>query len=82
MTKLNGSAKGLDDDMFENKVESWHRKFEYIAQDMMDTPNNNGHYPKIDFKPLVIEFEKIIIGLREGRKKDKSLILVPGSPRQ
>ncbi len=72
--------KGISDEEFEKRVESWTRRFEGIAQGMHATPNEAGHYPKIDFGPLVLEFQKIITGMREGREQERSLILVPGSP--
>lgn len=68
----------MTNDEFENRVESWQRRFEGMAEDMMATTNEAGQYPQIDFGPLIIAFEGIVTGLRDSRKEEPSLILVPG----
>lgn len=70
----------MNDKRFEQKVESWNTRFECIADDMLKTTNEDGEYPHIDFKQLVIEYQKIVTALRESRDTP-SLILVPGSPK-
>lgn len=68
----------MDDRKFEIRAQNWQKSFEKIAQDMAGTTNIDGQYPKIDFEPLILEFQKIVTGLRESRVAP-SLILVPSA---
>lgn len=68
----------MDNRKFEIRAANWQKAFEKIAQDMAGTTNEEGQYPNIDFAPLIVEFQKIVTGLRDSREAP-SLILVPGA---
>lgn len=69
----------MNDIRFNVAVGKWQQSLEDTCQDMIKATNADGEYPQIDFSPLVIEFNKIIVGMEEGRKPKPSLILVPNS---
>ena len=68
----------MNDRKFEIRAANWQKAFEAVGQDMAGTTNDAGQYPNIDFKPLQVEFQKIVTALRESRQEPVSLIVVPG----
>lgn len=67
----------MNDIQFNVAVGEWQQSLEFVCQDMLKTTNDAGEYPQIDFDALVIEFNKVITGMKEGRKPRPSLIVVP-----